>query len=232
MSENSKIRILVADDHQAILTGVITMLECDDNLNVVASAKSGDELIEKYFEFFPDIIITDIYMPGLSGIIAVKKIKEKDNKVKALFLSVYYNATMFRMCIKAGGQGLINKTAGNEELLKAVNDVYQGNYYFKKKLDSIELKEILNKNIVEYQSIENESYPIKLLTKRELEIFKLIGQGLKTEDICHRLGFEDRTFRFHQNNMMLKLDIDCSKKLIAVASGYLTKDIFGIDHLE
>jgi two-component system, NarL family, invasion response regulator UvrY len=232
MPNNSSVRILVAEDHQITLTGIITMLKCNGNLIVAATAKTGDELIKNYFEFLPDLVITDISMPGLSGIAAIRKIKEKDKKLKALFLSMYYSETMFRICIDAGGQGLINKDAGDGELIEAAEAVYKGNFYFKKNLDNKELTEILNKNIIEYQSIGNEFYPIHLLTKRELEVFKLIGQGLGTEEICHKLVFEERTFRFHQNNLMLKLDINSSKKLIAVASRYLIEEILGNDHID
>jgi len=126
MKINMSIKILVADDHKLFRSGIIRLLKDHQNIHIIAEAENGSELIERYFEVSPDIVLVDIAMPQMSGLEAVSKIKEKDPEVKALFLSMYDNDNYKYKVLKSGGMGLINKNILEGELTYAIEQVCKG----------------------------------------------------------------------------------------------------------
>jgi DNA-binding NarL/FixJ family response regulator len=125
------IKTLVADDHNLFRSGIIKLLKYHQSIHIIAEAENGSELIERYFEVSPDIVLADIAMPQKSGLEAVSDIKEKDPEVRALFLSMYDNDEYKYKVLKSGGMGLINKNIMEGELTYAIEQVYNGEMYFR-----------------------------------------------------------------------------------------------------
>ena len=147
--KNQIIKILVADDHTLFRQGIIRLLEDRKDISVVAEAENGVELIEKYFIFYPDIVLADIAMPELTGIQAVQHILKRDRNVKALFLSMYDAGEYVYQVIKSGGMGLVNKNILEDELFLAIEKVWIGEKYFGRKWSKEDLTQLIN----EYEKI-------------------------------------------------------------------------------
>jgi two-component system, NarL family, response regulator NreC len=218
MNTNEQIKILVADDHKLFRAGIIKILSGLDNLAVIGEAGNGEELIKKYFELLPDILLVDISMPVLSGVEAVKKIKETNGTVKALFLSMYDSEEYVYSCLIAGGTGLINKNSMEEELHNAIVKVYKGERYFGKAYPEEKLMELLNR----YKSIRQKSNDadISTLTKRELEILELIGEGFTNIEIADKVMLSVRTVETHRAHISQKLGVKSLTELIKTAISF------------
>lgn len=218
---NSKIRILIGDDHALFRSGIKRLLNDDQDIFLVGEAENGEELVAKYFELKPDLILADISMPKLSGTDAVSKIKETDKNVKALFLSMHDGEEYIYYSIKAGGLGLINKNIMQGELLFAIKQVHSGNFYFGADVDQSKLDEIKNK--YENKGIKNlvkDAFP---LTEREKDILLLIGKALTSREIASKLNLSKRTIDTHRVNIMQKLNIESLPKLMRYAVQYSNK---------
>ena len=109
MNTNKYIRVLLADDHTLFRNGIISLLENEKDIFVVGEVDNGKDLLNKYLEIMPDLVLLDISMPGKSGLEAAKEIKQNDHKAKLLFLSMHEEDEYIYYCLKAGGMGLINK---------------------------------------------------------------------------------------------------------------------------
>ena len=158
--KNQVIKILVADDHTLFRQGIIRLLEDQNNFSVIAEAENGKELIEMYFNLFPDIILADIAMPELTGIEAVQEILIRDRTAKALFLSMYDAGEYVYKVIKSGGKGLVNKNILEDELFLAIDRVYKGDKYFGRKWNDENLKNLIDE--FEKKSNENSKVDIEL----------------------------------------------------------------------
>ncbi|MGE5379236.1 MAG: response regulator transcription factor, partial [Candidatus Aminicenantes bacterium] len=115
MSENT-IRVLIADDHNLVRGGIVSLLDSVSDIYVVGEADNGQDLISKYFEIKPDVVLTDISMPILTGIEAVKQIKKRDPSARILFVSVYEGNEYVYQILKVGGNGLVHKSIVKGEL--------------------------------------------------------------------------------------------------------------------
>ena len=125
-----KIRILICDDHALIRTGLISTLSNEPGIFIVGEAENGTEMVTQYEKLKPGLVISDIEMPGLSGIEALKQLKSKYPLIIVLFVSVYGADHDIYSIIKAGGLGLLDKSPARGELIYAINEVYNGRQYF------------------------------------------------------------------------------------------------------
>ena len=129
------IRVLLADDHNLFREGLVSLLSNEKDITVVGQAEDGASLVSKFTELKPDIIISDISMPGKSGPDAVRLITNNDNKVKILFLSQFTGDDYIYSVLQAGGSGLVSKNIMRTELLLAIKTVVKGKKYFIGKTD-------------------------------------------------------------------------------------------------
>jgi DNA-binding NarL/FixJ family response regulator len=215
------VRILLSDDHSLLRTGVITMLRDEKDILIVGEAEDGEQLIDKYFKLMPDIVISDISMPKMSGIDALAKIKKKDPAAKALFLSMYEGEEYIYSIYKAGGSGLINKNIVKGELLFAIKKVLEGNYYFGAKIQAGDLDEIITK--YSSKKLFNIEKTKILLTDREKQVLALIGEAKTSNDIATELELSKRTVDSHRTNIMQKLNLKSLPELIRFAVNYVTE---------
>ena len=219
MNNNKFIRILLADDHTLFRSGIVSLLESEANFFVVGEVENGDDLLRKYFDIIPDVVLLDISMPGKSGLEAAKEIRLKDPKAKILFLSMHEGNEYIYLCLKAGGMGLINKNITKGELTLAIKKVSEGLKYFKNNLSDEQLKQI-------YYTYERKSRnkPVFIkdtLTSREEIVLKLIGKGLMSNEIAKHMNLSKRTVDTYRTSIMQKLNIKNLPELIKYAIRYI-----------
>jgi len=176
------IRILLADDHNLFREGLLLLLNSYKEFTVVGQAEDGTSLVAKYNEVKPDIILSDISMPGKSGPDAVRSIIRKDKNVKALFLSQFTGDDYIYSVLQAGGSGLISKNIMRAELLLAVKTVAKGKKYFIGKTD--EELEAIKKRFNTIRAKERKEN-VGELTKKEKEILLLISENYTSKDMKH-----------------------------------------------
>lgn len=221
--DNLKIRVLIADDHTLVRTGIINLMENEKEIFVVGEAETGEDLVRKYFELKPDVVLADIAMPGISGIEALKKIVEKDNLAKVLFLSMYEGDDYIYSCVKAGGMGLISKNVVKGELLYAIQTVNEGKRYFGINMTEDKVNEIIDR--YEKRSVKPDAVLIPtaegvLLTHREIQILKFISEGLTSNEIAEKLNIGKRTIDSHRTHLIQKLNLKSLPDLIKYAIKY------------
>ncbi|MCL5027836.1 MAG: response regulator transcription factor [Bacteroidetes bacterium] len=215
MKESNCIKVLLADDHQLFRSGIISLLKKEDEIYIVDEAENGEELIAKYFEKTPDIILSDISMPTLSGTEAIMKIRERDKSAKVLFLSMYDTEEYIYYSIKAGGLGLVSKNILRKELIKAIKIVNKGRRYFGNMWSEKNLSDLLNR----YDSILTPQiyYNNSSLSLREVEILKFISEGFTSKEIANKLKLSKRTIDTYRTNLMQKLFLKTLPELIRFA---------------
>jgi two-component system, NarL family, nitrate/nitrite response regulator NarL len=203
----TKKNILIADDHQIVIDGIISMLESDENLEIIGQAQNGQEamcLISKNPEAF-NFLIADVSMPLMSGIELCKAVKSEYPKIKVLILSMYSSSVIIKDCILAEADGYILKNASKEKLIEAINDISNDGTYY-----SEEVLPILSRQIEE-EKLQKES--LSILSKRELEVLELIVQENTSEEIAQKLFISKKTVDNHRASLLEKTD---SKSTIAL----------------
>lgn len=205
------IRILLADDHALIRTGMKNLLEGNKEFLVVGEAGDGEEVVVRAQELKPDVVVIDISMPKLNGIEATKILKRSRPETGILVLTMHENAEYAYQILKAGATGYVLKNAGKEEITAAIYAVARGEKYFSSRVSEFIMSEYMRK------ADERSTDSSTVLTKREQEILALIGQGLNNQQIADRLFISPRTVDTHRTNIMQKLDIHDSANLVRYA---------------
>lgn len=216
--QKDMIKILIADDHELFRKGIISLLINEGNIKIIGEACSGKDLLYKVLKLNPDLIITDISMPELSGLEAIKTLYEKDKNIKVIFLSMYGGEDYIYHCIKAGGSSLISKDVPKEELLFTIETVAKGGKYFGKEYPEERIEKLINnyeKNL-ENSGLLNSS----LLTSKEEEILLLVAEGLTSNEIAEKLFIAKRTVDTHRTHMMQKLELKSLPQLLKYAISY------------
>ena len=208
------IRILIADDHNLFREGIVSLLKMEKDLMVVGEAEDGTNLITKYEETKPDIIVSDISMPGVNGVDAVKSLLQKNENVKAIFLSQYSGDDYIYNIFKAGGYGLISKNIDKFELVHAIRTVVDGKKYFAGKTED-ELVPIIKRFTVTKGSVNKSTN--KLVTKKEKEILLLLNDCLSSRQIAEKLNVSVRTIDTHRMNIIKKFKLKSLPGLISFA---------------
>lgn len=214
---SKKIKILLADDHQLIINGISQIINEVDMFDLCATESNGEDALLSIHKYKPDIVILDIEMPRLSGIDVLEKLKKNDNP-KAIILSAYEEASLIRKCIKNGAKGYLLKRANPEEIIAAIKRVYEGGSYVSQEVAEILLDENQEDDIITEQDNNN----LDKLTKREIEILRLIVDGFSNSEIAEQLFISKRTVDTHRVNLMQKLEIHNTVDLVKFA---LSKNI-------
>lgn len=211
------IRLLVADDHALFRSGLLSLLESEEDISIVGEANNGQELVDIYFSTspLPDVVLVDISMPIMSGLDAAKKILSQDITAKILFLSMYEDEEYIYHCIKSGGKGLVNKSILKEDLIYAIKQVYNGGEYYKHGMTREKLeKKYKNQKSYSYENIVQVREP---LSWREEEILTLIGEGLTSIEIGDNLKLSRRTIDAYRMTIIQKLNLKSLPELIKYA---------------
>ncbi|MFB3097662.1 MAG: response regulator [Dehalococcoidia bacterium] len=197
MSEN--IRVLIADDHPLIREGLRGLLAAEPDLELVGEAADGSEAVEKTDQLRPDVIVLDLLMPVKSGIEAIIEIKEKDPVARILVLTSFADDEQLFPALRAGALGYLLKDSSPQDLLRAIRSVYRG--------ESSLHPAIARRLVLQFSQPAVDSAPENPLTQREVEVLKLVAEGLSNQNIADELVVSERTVGKHVGNILEKLHL-------------------------
>lgn len=207
-------KILIVDDHEVVRDGLKNILNSMDNISIAGEAGNGEDAVKMYSSLKPDLVIMDISMPGMNGIEATRVIKEKDPDARILILTMHDNQEYLNQIIRSGAKGFILKNTDKEELLEAVRTVAGGENFFSKDISKL----IIDNYIRSAKETEKtDAYKEVPLTKREIEILKLIASGYSNQEIANILYISYNTVDTHRKNIMHKLAIKNTAGLVRYA---------------
>lgn len=210
MSEKKK--VIIVDDHDMFRAGVKVLLNNTNTIEVVSEARNGKEFLDIMDKFEPDTVLMDISMPVMDGIEATKQGLIKNPDLKVLALSMYGDEEYYFKMLKAGVKGFVLKSSGISELEKAILEVSNNGNYFSNEL----LVQIIT-NFRESNAKDAKTKADSLLTKRELEILKLVAGGLSNNEIAEKLNISITTVKTHRANLLNKTMCNNSASLILYA---------------
>jgi two-component system response regulator NreC len=218
---SQKVRIVIAEDHTILREGLRSLLSSNPNFEIVGEAEDGREAIRCAEKFKPDLILTDLSMPRMNGMEAIKEIKRESPATKVLVLTVHKAEEYILATFRAGADGYILKDSTHSELVMAVKKVLSGTHYIS--------PEISEKVIVGYlegkKSLKSRT-SWETLTQREREILKLIAEGYKNKEIADDLCISVKTVEKHRANLMEKLDLHNIQALttFAIERGLVSRE--------
>lgn len=217
------IRVLVVDDHQVVREGFCSLLEKQEDMEVVGQAGNGREAIELTRKLMPSIILMDISMPDMNGIDAASRIHAEFPSAKVIILSIHTNQHYVERALQVGIQGYLLKNCPFEELLTAIRTVAANKVYLSPDIADVVIEGYLHPR----QDHNLSAISLDLLTAREREILQLIAEGLTTKEIAQRLNLGDRTIETHRQKLMNKLNISNVAQLIkfAIREGITDVDV-------
>lgn len=210
----NKIKILVADDHALIRSGLIRLLSEDRSIEVVGHAENGREAIQKAQELKPDIVLMDIGMPVMNGMEATKQIRKRNRSVKVLVLTVHENEEYLFKAFQAGAAGYLLKQAADSDLVNAIHIVARGDYFLYPSITKSVVENYLRKPRADDKASASGS---DQLTEREVEILKLIAEGYTCREIAEFLFISTKTVETHKAKIMDKLDLHRRPELVRYA---------------
>jgi DNA-binding NarL/FixJ family response regulator len=227
-------KVLIADDHAVVRSGLKQVLESSGQFEVVAEASDGGEVAALVAQHHPDLVILDISMPTVNGIDATRALRPRYPDIKILALTVHADEEYIYRMLKAGANGYILKTAGKDEIYHAAASVLSGATFFSPIVSDIVIGGFIDRasveqgaEIVPERTVEKASP----LTKRETEILCLIAEGLTNREIGDKLFISVRTVNTHRTNLMQKLALHDTAGLVryAMKHGLISADNSTLD---
>lgn len=211
-----KIRVMVADDHPVVRKGLQSCLSRQERLKIVGEASDGEEALAKALELMPDVVLMDISMPRRDGLAVTEALRKQAPHIKIVILSVHSNREYIFRVIQSGAHGYISKESPPEELLRAIETVYDGQTFFSPEIAQAALQQMVQNG--------GKREPFAQLTSREREVLALIAQGQSNKEIASRLGIGVRTIETHRERIMRRLDIHSVAGLtkFAIANGLVS----------
>ena len=211
-----RIRILLADDHALIVTGIKSLLEADCEL--VGQVADGRSLVEAALKLRPDLIILDIGMPKLNGLDAAAQIRKLWPEAKLLFLSMHANPVYLREALKVGGSGYVLKSSATEELRTAMRKILRGGIYVASAFSRDVLDSLQTLSGRQPRSSAD-------LTTRQREVLQLVAEGEGNKEIAVSLNVSVKTVEFHRGRIMRKLGVHTVAELtqFAFRAGLVSK---------
>jgi DNA-binding NarL/FixJ family response regulator len=218
---NQKVRIVIAEDHTILREGLRSLLSSEPNFEIVGEAEDGREAIKCVEKFRPDLILTDLSMPRMNGMEAIKEIKRQSPKTKVLVLTVHKAEEYILATFRAGANGYLLKDSTHAELVMAVKKVLSGKQYI-----SPEISEKVIEGYLEGKKTLKTQTSWETLTQREREILKLIAEGYKNKEIAEDLCISVKTVEKHRANLMEKLDLHSIQALttFAIERGLVSRE--------
>jgi two-component system, NarL family, response regulator NreC len=198
-------RVLVADDHAIMVQGLGRLLEGE--AEIVATASDGQQLVERARQHRPDIIVSDINMPGMSGLDAMRRLKTDGLRSKFIFLTLHTDSRLASEAMRAGASGYLLKHAAAEELIEAIHVVMKGHTY----LTPLMTREVL------WAIGQPDGVQSPALTPRQLDVLRLIADGKRMKEIANELNISVRTVETHKQDLLQTLGLETTADLIKFA---------------
>jgi two-component system, NarL family, response regulator LiaR len=207
----SKIKVLIVDDHQVVRQGLRTFLELQPDIIVVGEAADGQAGVEMVHQLQPDVVLMDLVMPQLDGIAATRQVKALGGAVKVIALTSFTEDDKVFSAIQAGASSYLLKDVSPEELIEAIRAAQRGEARLHP-----DITRRLMEQIAQQTSTVRKSLPEEL-TGRELEVVRLVAQGRNNHDIAQTLVISEKTVKTHVSNILGKLHLDDRTQLAIYA---------------
>lgn len=199
---DSPLRVLLADDHRILREGLRALLDREADIECVGEAADGRTVLSQVRQLQPDVLVTDIAMPGMNGLEAIRRLRAEAPQLHILVLSAHDEPRLVLACVEAGAGGYLLKDSGCTELAEAIRDVAQGRIHLAQPLVGL---------FVEQYRARLNGEPLKAaaspLTPREREMVQLFSEGHSTSQIAERLHLSVKTVATHRENILHKLNI-------------------------
>lgn len=203
------IKLLIADDHQVLIEGLVELLNGFEHIEIVKTVNNGQQVLDALNDHNIDVILLDINMPILNGLDACKKIKQKYPDTKVLALTTLDKGSFIQQMLKNGASGYLLKNTSQDELITAIETVYRGETFINEQTNKILLNSLMNQK-------PNEAF-IPTLTRREKEVLDLIAKEMTTNEISEALHISLNTVETHRRNLIQKFNVRNSVGLVREA---------------
>jgi DNA-binding NarL/FixJ family response regulator len=210
-----RIKVLLVDDHTIVRDSIAIMLAQLDDIQIVGSLSSGEELISKMRELNPDVIIMDIHMKGMSGIEATRWVKERNNKIKVILLSMEVKKELVSAGIQSGIDGYLPKDVEKSTLIEAIRVVSKGEKYFNEAITNLVFEDFYNREVSSRQTKQH--LQLTDLSKREMEVLQLVASGKSDKEVAEQLFISAKTVNTHKMHILDKLGLKNTAELVRYA---------------
>ena len=205
------IKIIIADDHKMFLAGLVALLNRYDEVNIVATAENGEEVLKLLETNSVDLVLTDIDMPVMDGIKLTREINKRNPNTNILVLTMHNSGNVISGLVKQGITGYILKNSVEEELIEAIRAVAKGETYY-----SEEVKEaLMNKVGLNKKEAATGAFPA--LSKRETDVLNLIAKAYSQQQIAETLFISENTVKTHKKSLFSKFDVNNTMALVTAA---------------
>lgn len=204
------ITILVADDHPIVRDGLVAILSTQTDLVVVGEAGDGQEVVLEYQRLRPDVVLLDLEMPVMDGLAALKELKDLDAGARVIVFTAFDTDERIVEAVRAGAAGYLLKGSPREEVFRAIRVAQAGGSLLEPVVASKLMRQMSERNLDQEDSAD--------LTRRELEVLKLLARGLQNKEIAGQLGISERTVKFHVSSILAKLDAGNRTEAVAFAA--------------
>ena len=205
------IRILLADDHKITRQGLRSLLDENDDMEVLAEAENGRDAIELARKLNPDVIIMDVSMPDLNGVEATRQIIQDNHDVRVIALSMHSDTLFVSEMLKSGASGYLLKDCAFQELEQAIRTVTDGKAYLSPSISGVVVEDYVHRLSKADMSTS------EVLTDREREVLQLISEGQSTKQVALKLHISAKTVETHRRQIMNKLDMHTVAELTKYA---------------
>ena len=213
MSEAQPIRVLVADDHLILRLGLVTLINGETDMKVVAEASNGQHVVELFREHRPDVTLMDLRMPGLNGVEAISAICAEEPDAKVIVLTIHKGDEAVYQALRAGARGYLLKDIATDEILAAVRSVHEGRRCIPPAIAARMAERIRHSD----------------LTPREIDVLKLIAKGFSNKQIGDRLGIAEATVKNHVVSLLGKLGVQDRTHAVTLA---LERNIIDLEEVD
>ncbi len=203
------IKVMLVDDHKIVRDGISAILKNENDIDIVGEAGSGQEALFLAEQLAPDLVVMDLTLPDMGGIQVTRRILAKHPEIKILVLTMCLDEDCLFESLETGARGYLVKDCAAEELVTAIRLIFQGKPYF-----CADCQEMMLKRCVGSPTAETSS---QILTKREIEVLKLIALGLNTKEIAYELAVSTKMIEAHRMNIRKKLGVHSIAQLTRYA---------------
>jgi len=211
-------RVLIVDDHPAVREALAIRIGGQPDLEVCGEAADMSEALRLVADTQPDVAVVDISLKSGNGLDLIKRIRDRTDRVHILVWSMHSEALYAARALRAGALGYVNKEQATDKIVEAIRRVWKGKVY----LSDTMAERMLHRAVGGQEGAPRS--PIDALTDRELEVFRLIGQGMKTADVAERLHLSVKTIETYRDRIRQKLDLSDGTKLVHYATQWVLEN--------
>jgi DNA-binding NarL/FixJ family response regulator len=207
-----KLRILIADDHEVVRRGLVTLLRAREGWEICGEASDGREAVEMAKQLKPDVVILDVGMPNLNGLAATRQMSQMDPACKIIVLTITDSDQVIREALDAGARGFVLKSDAARDLVSAVDALQHNRMFFTSRVNDLVLAGFLDKGG------PTDGVPkLPQLTAREREVIQLLAEGKSSKEVASVLNLSTKTAETHRSNIMRKLGFHSIRDLVLYA---------------